>query len=436
MDTNIEQLRKDFQYDKTKQCVQCGYCLPVCPTYLSMGKETHSPRGRINLVKMVGEGRITDLSILEEPLDLCLGCRACEIACPTGVEYGAILESAKAALIKRKKFSLPVRLVRSTMLKKVFPSKGMMNFTGNSYWLYEKTGMQKMMRKSGIMKKLPFHLGEFEATMSSGVSPKKRSQFDTYVKAKGERKYTVAFFTGCIMDAMFRKINELSVQLLAEAGCDVYVVKKQTCCGALHAHAGESDDSKNLAKKNIAAFEAVKADYVVNNAGGCGAMLNEYGHLLKDDSDWAKRAAAFSAKSKDISQILVACGGFSKLKPRENERVTYQRSCHMTNVQKVTKEPIQLLKSIPGIELVEMADANMCCGSAGIYNIVNYDESMKILDEKMKHMKTTKASVIITTNPGCLIQMKLGIEREKLSDSVRALHLIEYLAEAMDMGQV
>lgn len=434
MTSTLEQLKEEFQYEKTNQCVQCGYCLPVCPTYMSMGKETHSPRGRINLVKMLGEGKITDLSIVEEPLNLCLGCRACETACPTGVEYGSILESARAALVKRKKFSRSVKLVRNTVFKKVFPSKNMMKFTGNSYWLYEKTGLQKVMRKSSALKKLPFHLGEFEAIMPKAVSPKQRSQFHSFVQAKGKRQYTVAFFTGCIMDAMFRKINELSVQLLAEAGCDVYVVEKQTCCGALHAHSGEMDDAKELAKKNITAFEDVQADYIVNNSGGCGAMLYEYDHLLKTEPEWAERASIFSAKSRDISQILVQCGLHHNLAPRHHERVTYQRSCHMTNVQKVTNEPVELIKSIPGIEFVEMTDANMCCGSAGIYNMVNYDESMKILDEKMKHVKDTKATVIITTNPGCLIQMKLGVERENVSSTVKPLHLIEYLAEAVGIS--
>lgn len=410
--------------------MQCGYCLPVCPTYSSMKKETHSPRGRINLIKMVGEGRITDLTVLEDPINLCLGCRACEVACPTGVEYGSILEAAKMALEKRKTYSVPIKIIRKAMLKKVFPSKHSMNLIANSYWLFEKTGLKKVMRKTHAMKMLPYHLGEFESTMPNAVSPKKRSEFGSFVKAKGERKYTVAFFTGCVMDAMFQKVNHLSIKLLTEAGCDVYISEKQTCCGALHAHSCEMDDAKELAKKNIAAFEEVNADYIINNAGGCGAMLNEYGHLLKDDPDWKGRAALFSSKSKDISQILVACGGVKSMKPRPNERITYQRSCHMTNVQKVTKEPLQLLKSIPGIELVEMKNANMCCGSAGIYNMVNYDESLEILDEKMKTVKETKATVIITTNPGCLIQMKLGVEREKLSSSIKAIHLIEYLADA------
>ncbi|CAH0343854.1 (Fe-S)-binding protein [Bacillus sp. CECT 9360] len=430
MEQSLDQLKKEFRYEKTSSCVQCGYCLPVCPTYITMGKETHSPRGRINLVKMVGEGKITDLSVLEDPINLCLGCRACETACPTGVEYGSILEAAKAALIRRKKFPVPVRFLRKTVFKNVFPSKTFMKLAGNAFWLYEKSGLQKAGRASGALKKLPNHLGTFEAIIPKPVSPAKRKQAPVRIKAKGEKKYTVAFFTGCIMDAMFQQINTLSVQLLAEAGCDVFVVPKQTCCGALHSHSGELDEAKRLAKQNIAAFEQEDIDFVVNNAGGCGAMLYEYSQLLADDNDWAARAANFSAKSKDISQVLVSCGGLPNLQSHHKERVTYQPSCHMTNVQKVNNEPLDLLKSVTGIHFIEMAQANMCCGSAGIYNMINFDASMDILDEKMKETKATKASVIITTNPGCLLQMKLGIEREKLSESVRALHLIEYLAEA------
>ncbi|MFC8689632.1 (Fe-S)-binding protein, partial [Brevibacillus porteri] len=409
--------------------VRCGYCLPACPTYATMGKETHSPRGRINLVKMVGEGKITDLSVLEQPLDLCLGCRACETACPSGVQYGTILESARAAIVRRKKISLPKRIIRNVTFKKVFPSKKMMNLIGNLLWLYQKSGLQKVTRNTRILSKLPNHLAEFEAITPEAVSPSERKRIPSRVQAKGERKYTVAFFTGCIMDAMFQKINQLSIQLLAEVGCEVIINSNQTCCGALHAHSGEIEEAKKLAKQNIVAFEQENVDFIVNNAGGCGAMLFEYAHLLSDETEWHERALAFAAKSKDISQVLVACGGLKNLQNR-NERITYQRSCHLTNVQKVVNEPVMLLKSIPGVELIEMEEANMCCGSAGIYNIIHYVESMKILDQKMQYTKATNATVVITTNPGCLLQMKHGIAREQLSESIRALHLVEYLAEA------
>lgn len=430
MNENLESIRKELKYEKTDQCVQCGYCLPACPTYTTFRKETHSPRGRINLVKMVGEGKISDLSVLEEPMDLCLGCRACETVCPTGVEYGTILEAARAAIIRRKAFSLPVRTLRNTLFKKVFPSRKAMNLVGNGMWVFEKSGAQKLARRIGLMKRLPSHLGEFEAITPSAVSPWERSRFPQFHPAKGAKKYTIAFFTGCVMDAMFRKVNQLSIKLLTEVGCDVFVVENQTCCGALHAHAGELDESKILAKRNIAAFEQAEADFIVNNAGGCGAMLVEYDHLLSDEPEWAEPAKRFAEKSKDISQILVLCGGIH-IKEHIPERVTYQRSCHMTNVQKVSKEPVQLIRSIPNVELIEMKEAEMCCGSAGIYNIVNFDASMEILDRKMMHVNETKAITIITTNPGCLLQMKLGIERESKSGNLRVLHLVEYIAEAL-----
>ncbi|WP_328006989.1 (Fe-S)-binding protein [Heyndrickxia acidicola] len=243
------------------------------------------------------------------------------------------------------------------------------------------------------------------------------------------KKYTVAFFTGCIMDVMFRRINQLSIKLLTEVGCEIVVADNQTCCGALHAHTGDPVQSKVLAKQNIDAFEKENVDFIVNNAGGCGAMLKEYDHLLEDEPEWAERAKRFVKKSKDISEILVLCGGIRGMN-HSPERVTYQPSCHMTNVQKVTKEPVQIIRSIPNVELIEMNEAGMCCGSAGVYNIVHYDVSMAILDRKMENVKETKATTIITTNPGCLLQMKLGIEREGLSDKVRTLHLVEYLAEA------
>ncbi|MFD0681274.1 MULTISPECIES: (Fe-S)-binding protein [unclassified Paenibacillus] len=432
MNENLEALRKELKYDKTDPCVQCGYCLPACPTYATMGKETHSPRGRINLVKMVGEGKITDLSVLEEPMDLCLGCRACETVCPTGVEYGSILEAARAAITRRKKYSMPVRALRNTLFKKVFPSRKAMNLIGNAMWMYEKSGVQKLARKSGLMKKLPSHLGEFEAVTPSAVSPLERSSLPRFTPAKGTKKYTIAFFVGCVMDAMFRKINQLSVKLLSEAGCDVIVIENQTCCGALHAHTGELDESKVLARRNIAAFEKIEVDFIVNNAGGCGAMLVEYDHLLCDEPQWVERAKRFTDKSKDISQVLVLCGGLP-IASHAPQRVTYQHSCHMTNVQKVTKEPVQLIRSIPNVEFIEMKEAEMCCGSAGIYNIVNFDASMEILDRKMEHVNDTRAATIITTNPGCLLQMKLGIERENKSGTLRALHLVEFLAEAAEI---
>jgi glycolate oxidase iron-sulfur subunit len=236
------------------------------------------------------------------------------------------------------------------------------------------------------------------------------------------------------MDALFERINRLSMELLAAGGCEVVAIPGETCCGALHAHSGERSISKELAKRNIAAFERLAAsgtvDFVVNNAGGCGAMLFEYAHLFSDEPEWHERASRFAAASKDISEVLAQLELPFQRREEQAETVTYQRSCHMTNVQKVTAQPVQLIRSIPGIRLEEMGDKDKCCGSAGIYNVVHYDESMAILDVKMKAVASTSARTIVTTNPGCLLQMQLGIQREGLGSKMRAVHLVELLAEA------
>ena len=233
------------------------------------------------------------------------------------------------------------------------------------------------------------------------------------------------------MDSVFHKTNRNTLTLLEKAGADVVVPEGQTCCGALHAHAGKGKDAKELAKRNIEAFEQIDVDYIVNNAGGCGAMLVEYDHLFEDDPEWIDRAKRFVAKTRDISQVLVELNGLTFSK-EVNANVTYQASCHLTHVQRVTDEPLELLKSIPGIRYREMKGYDRCCGSAGIYNIVHYEDAMDILDVKMKKAKETEAAIIVTTNPGCLLQMKLGIKREGLEDKVRAVHLIDLLAEAVE----
>ncbi|MGE5700957.1 MAG: (Fe-S)-binding protein [Clostridia bacterium] len=421
-------------YDETIQCVQCGYCLPSCPTYMTMERETHSPRGRINLVKMAAEGHIS-LDDLEKPLDLCLGCRACETACPSGVEYGKILEGARDVLAEHKasRTSKPLRFVQNVMFKNVFPDAKKLRVAADMLWLYQSSGLQSVAHKGKLTHILPENLWAFEEVLPQVTSPaERRNRPDRFKsKAGAAPRFKVAFFTGCIMDAIFEKINRQSMELLALAGCEVVVIPEQTCCGALHAHAGRRDDTIMLAKRNIEAFERLDVDFIVNSAGGCGAQLVEYHHLFHGDEQWEGRARAFVAKTRDITQVLAQCE-LPLTKPIPAV-VTYQRSCHMTNVQKVTKEPVELIRRIPGVTFREMANPNMCCGSAGIYNVVNYEESMDVLDAKMETVKDTQASIIVTTNPGCLLQMKLGVVREGTVEQRRAVHLVELLAEACEI---
>jgi glycolate oxidase iron-sulfur subunit len=421
----------DLTYDATNQCIQCGYCLPACPTYASMGKESASPRGRINLVKMAAEGKIDINEHLAEPIDLCLGCRACEIACPVNVPYGHILEASKDVIAQtqaQKPNSVWADKLKKVVLNELFPKPKRLRSLGNLVWLYQKTRLDKLVRKTKMMDKISEPMAQFEKVLPPLESPFKRNKWGTMIPAKGIKKARVAFFAGCIMDAMMHRTNRLTIELLTIAGCEVVIPETQKCCGALHAHQGMTDQAKQLAKVNIEAFEQSGADYYVNNAGGCGAILREYDHLLADEQAWHERAQKFVQQSRDISEILVEYGPLPYTK-EWNGIITYQDSCHLRNVQRVSKQPRQLLESIPGATFVEMEDSDSCCASGGIYNLLHFNESMKILDEKMDKVNDTHASTIVTGNPGCLLQMCLGVERQGLSESMQAVHLVDVLAE-------
>ncbi|SDI14330.1 (Fe-S)-binding protein [Alteribacillus bidgolensis] len=425
---DLKTLQEKLQYDKTFDCVQCGYCLPACPTYETMEKETHSPRGRINLVKMAAEGK-TSLEDLEEPIEKCLGCMACTTVCPTNVQYGAILEGAKETLEDNKEKSKRSEKTEEFLFRSFFPSSKWMNRLGNATWLYQATGLQKVARSLCLTAMAPLHLGEFEKVIPSQPSPSKRKKRLQRVEPEGTPAAKIAFFTGCVMDSVFFEINQQTIELMKLSGAEVILPEHQTCCGALHAHSGKVGLSKELAMENIKAFEDENIDYIVNNAGGCGARLIEYDHLFEEGTKWHRRAKAFTEKVKDISEVLVELDALEFSAPVE-KLVTYQPSCHMTNVQRVTKPPRQLIEQVPGVKLREMNNPDFCCGSAGVYNIVNYEDSMEILNKKMEDVNKTNPEVIVTTNPGCLLQMKLGVEREGKSGEVQAFHLVELLMEA------
>ncbi|PFP29209.1 glycolate oxidase [Bacillus sp. AFS073361] len=417
----------ELAYEATNQCIQCGYCLPACPTYESMGKESASPRGRINLVKMAAEGKIDISKHLAEPIDLCLGCRACETACPVSVPYGHILESAKEVIADEQ--TNQNDKLKKLILKQVFPYPKRMRMLGNLTWVYQKSGLRTIVKKTKLLHKISEPMGQFESVLPEIESPVKRAKLGTIIPAKGVTKARVAFFTGCISDALLNRTNRLTIELLTLVGCEVIIPKSQNCCGALHAHQGMTENARELAKQNIAAFEETKADYYINNAGGCGALLKEYDHLLEKEEEWAERAKNFSHASKDISEVLVEFGPLPFQKEWDGV-ITYQDSCHLRNVQGVHREPRKLLQSIPGARFVELPGSDSCCASGGIYNLLHFEESMKILDRKMEHVEKTNATTVVTTNPGCLLQMRVGIERQGCSNQVQGVHLVDVLADA------
>lgn len=424
-------LLDQLAYSDTFNCVQCGYCLPACPTYATMGKETHSPRGRINLVKMAAEGRLS-LDELAEPIDLCLGCRACEPVCPTNVQYGKILASAVDVLAehRRNQKSLKEKTVEKVVFDYTLPNQTLLNAMGTGLHLYQSMKLDKMVRGVKATAILPRSMREFEKIMPKVSRRSKRRP--TSSRSEARPTFRIGYFTGCIMDTLFAHVNDLAIRLLQAAGCDVIVIKDQTCCGALHHHSGQKEKAIDLAKTNIKAFENQGFDYVINAIGGCGASLVEYPHLFDENDPWYPRAKAFAATCKDISFLLDQVE--LPFKREINKVVTYQPSCHLKNVQKIVQEPIRLIEKIPGVTFKPFPLMDRCCGSAGIYNLVHYEESMAILDQKMKNVTQVTPDVIVTTNPGCHLQMLKGVEQEGLKDQIQVVHLVELLAEACEIN--
>lgn len=420
-------LKERLDYEATFDCVQCGYCLPVCPTYIAFEKEKHSPRGRINLVKMAAEGKIS-VEDMSEGIDLCLGCRACETVCPTHVRYGDMLMSAVEVIKEDKKMNLREKLVRNVAFKRILPKKGVIRKLNYALYYYEKSGVKNIVNNKQLLGK-DKKFAELNLALPSVKKTKKISNVKN--TKNNQENMKVAFFQGCIMDTFFSKINELAIKIMETHGVAVHQVPSQTCCGALQHHAGETQDTIELAKKNIAAYSDENVDYIVNTIGGCGASLKEYDKLFKKGSYWHQRSLKFVEKVRDISEIM------DKLTLEFNREIPYQAvyqpSCHLENVQKVFDAPKDILENVPGLQMLNMEGQSLCCGSAGIYNIIHFDESMKILDHKMKHVQDAKPNLIITSNPGCHMQMQLGVEREGLSKHVKVKHIVEVVAEACEI---
>ncbi|MEC0754871.1 (Fe-S)-binding protein [Bacillus haynesii] len=427
-----QQFKQRMDEEELLNCMRCGFCLPSCPTYIESGfQESHSPRGRIALMKAVVDGTIEPDEDVERSLELCLGCRACEPVCPSGVNYGRLLEEARDIIQQNKKHAFPVKVLRRAVFKGLFPHQNRIRALTGMLGVYQRSGMQNVIRKSGLLRLLPDHLAKMEAVLPKVPDMKQLKKRPHLIPAIGEKKKRAAFFSGCLMDTLFLDTNTATIELLRLAGCEIIIPEQQTCCGALHGHSGEKSEAILLAKRNIQAFEDSNADFIVTNAGGCGAFLKEYDHLLKDDSEWRVRAASFTRKLKDFSSVLLELNFDQQSLELPQQIVTYQDSCHLRNVMKTSAEPRRLIRSIKGIEFKEMQNAESCCGSAGIYNIVESEMSMKILDTKMEAAAATRAATIVTANPGCLLQMKLGIERAGLTDRVRAVHLADLLLEAV-----
>ncbi|MPY19748.1 (Fe-S)-binding protein [Paenibacillus glucanolyticus] len=453
-----QSLKLTLDEDQLTNCMRCGFCQTACPTFIETGLEAASPRGRIALMKAVVDGLMEPDESFRSQMDLCLGCRACEPACPSDVKYGQLIEQTRAAIAAEKPYSMPVRIVRKTFLQGVFPHRRRLKLIGKTLSFYQKSGLQKFARNSGAMKLFPDHLQQLEQALpdvsgdgleelwSKAGFPYRRETTGSgsglmVIPAAGDTVGRVGMFRGCIMDVMFAPTNVNTVRLLRQAGFEIVIPEEQVCCGALHAHAGEMGDAKQLAGRNIWAFGEANVDYIASNAGGCGALLKEYDHLMHAEPDerLSQAAVRFADQVKDISELLHNLG--RPLEPIHAEAgkddaavaVTYQDSCHLLNVMRVQEEPRQLMSQLPGVQLCELQGAEVCCGSAGIYNLTQTEMSTTLLDHKMEHVEATGAKVIVTSNPGCLLQMKWGIERAGLQNGVEAVHLADFLAKQVRM---
>lgn len=418
--------RTDF--DKPQQtdldrCVHCGLCLNACPTYRELRIEMDSPRGRIYQMVQVSNGApITEA--YRKHIDLCLACRGCETACPSGVQYGRLVEAARAEIETKTHRPWRERLIRWLAFRKLLPSRRNLELAGALMYLYQASGLKRAAAMLGF---LPPRLRELDALAPDIETPFFFAYYGKSLPAYGKQQYRVAFLGGCIANISFARLNEATVRVLRQNGCEVSIPANQGCCGALHVHAGIRDEARKLARRNIDALLDGGYDAIITNAGGCGSTLKEYWELFEHDPEYAERSRRFSALVKDVNEFLASI----ELNPPMRVlplTVTYQDSCHLAHGQKVRTAPRKLLGSIPGLEIREMRLSDMCCGSAGIYNIVHTGMAMSLLKKKMENVNATEAPVVAAANPGCMLQLRAGVQ--KFGRGQRVAHVVELLDEA------
>jgi glycolate oxidase iron-sulfur subunit len=420
---------KALDYSVVQQCMHCGLCLPTCPTYAATKIERHSPRGRIALMRAVADGEMDFSRTFAEEMYFCLGCLACMTACPAGVNYAELFEESRAEAEEKNLLSSPKRnLIRAFSVKWLFMDLNRLQLLGLFLRLYQQLGLQTLVRQSGILGLFPPRLRELEA-MTPSIQPHFSADLIAPITpAASPRKYRVAMLTGCAQDLIFSDVNRDTVEVLAQNGCEVVTPPSQHCCGSLHAHNGELGLAQELARKMLQQFPPEQFDAIISNAGGCGSHLKHYRKLLANDSENAKRAVLWDRKVKDIHEWLMEIGVRAPLADAPKQVVTYHESCHLSHGQKVTQQPRQLLHLIPNLELVELPEAAWCCGSAGIYNIIQPEMADALLERKLKHIASTGATVVATGNPGCLLQIINGAR--KCGMKLRVVHPVTLLAEA------
>ncbi len=407
-------------------CVHCGFCLSTCPSYRVLGKEMDSPRGRIYLMDAINEGEIALNTATVEHFDSCLGCLACVSTCPSGVQYDKLISATRHQVERNYNRSLPDKLVRQLIFS-LFPNPDLLRILLFPLLVYQKLGISKVLQATGLIKAISPRLAAMESILPEITLKSFQDNLPDIIPAKGEKRYRVGVILGCVQRLFFSGVNEATVRVLTANGCEVVIPKSQGCCAALPEHQGQTEQAKVLARQMIDSFADTNVDFVIINAAGCGHTLKEYGHILADDPEYAEKAKVFAAKVKDSQEFLANVGLTAKLSPLTDKNLTlvYQDACHLLHGQKISVQPRQLLKQIPGVTLKEPIDAALCCGSAGVYNMLQPEVAEELGKQKAQNLLNTGADLIASPNPGCSLQISKYLQGKTIS-VMHPMELLDY----------
>jgi glycolate oxidase iron-sulfur subunit len=407
-------------------CVHCGFCLSTCPSYRILGQEMDSPRGRIYLMDAINKGEIALTETTAQHFDSCLGCLACVTTCPSGVQYDRLIAATRPQIERNHPRKFADQIIRFLIFT-LFPYPLRLSLFLPFLWLYQKSGLQKLIRAIGILKFISPRLAAMESILPQVDLNFWRKKTPNLIPSQGKKRYRVGLILGCVQRLFFAPVNEATARVLAANGCEIVIPNSQGCCAALPAHQGQEKQAQALAKQMIDSFENTDVDAIIINAAGCGHTLKEYGHILADDPEYRERAKQFSAKVKDVQEFLMEIGFTAELNPLQSEELTlvYQDACHLLHGQKISLQPRQLLRKIPGIKLKEPLDAALCCGSAGVYNLLQPEIAEGLGKQKVTNLLNTGAELIASSNPGCSLQIKKHLEMQ--GKTVKIMHPMELL---------
>ncbi len=432
-------------------CVHCGFCLTTCPSYRVLGTEMDSPRGRIYSMDAVNQGTIDLVGTTAQHFDTCLGCLACVSACPSGVRYDRLIESTRAQVARNQPRSWSDRLIRRLIFS-LFPYPQRLRALLVPLFLYQRAGIQSLVRATPLLKRLSPQLAAMDELLPNVPTSAFRPPMPTRIPAQsmgpgaaqGDRRYRVGLILGCVQRLLFSEVNDATVRVLTANGCEVHIPSEQGCCAALPQHQGETQQAETMAKRMIDSFEGLELDAIIINAAGCGHTLKEYGHLLQDDPSYRHKAAEFASKVQDVQEFLAAIRLIAPLSPLQSDplAVVYQDACHLLHGQQISLPPRQLLRQIPGVELREPLDAALCCGSAGVYNMLQPEVAAELGQQKVDNLLNTGATIIASPNPGCALQIRQHLRQRQspvpvvhpmtlLDCAIQGKPLAEYLSQPL-----